>query len=235
MINRICALMLGLLLMSLVTTQAVAGSGRGDTTPEEIGEVERRLSEMGYWTRAVDARTDEVSHYALLAFQRVERRKQTGEVNPAEIEAIKTASRPKPIETGYAHVEVDLSRQVLFVVDAAGTISMVLPISSGSGKLFTSEGRTRKAVTPVGKFRVSHKIKGWRKSPLGLLYYPNYLVQGVAIHGSPQVPNYPASHGCVRIPMAAAKQLSEVTPVGTIVIVHRGAVERPQGAVIAST
>jgi lipoprotein-anchoring transpeptidase ErfK/SrfK len=52
------------------------------------------------------------------------------------------------------------------------------------------------------------------------LYYPNYIVGGIAIHGNPSVPVYPASHGCIRIPMFAAKQFSEINPVGTVVIVY---------------
>jgi lipoprotein-anchoring transpeptidase ErfK/SrfK len=131
------------------------------------------------------------------------------------------------LERNYPHLEVDLARQVLFVVDASGDVSLVLPVSSGSGKLYTSEGRTRRAVTPRGRFRVYRKVEGWRKSALGLLYYPNYLIEGVAIHGSPEIPNYPASHGCIRIPIPAAKELSDITPVGTVVIVHDGSPELP--------
>ena len=86
----------------------------------------------------------------------------------------------------------------------------------------SSEGWTRRAVTPTGRFTVSHKIAGWRKSPLGLLYYPVYFLSGIAIHGNPLVPLYPASHGCIRIPMFAAKEFSEMMPVGTTVIVHDG-------------
>jgi len=63
---------------------------------------------------------------------------------------------------------------------------------------------------------------GWRRSTLGLLYYPSCFSGGVAIHGSPSVPANPASHGCVRIPMLAARELSEMVPVGTLVIVHDG-------------
>jgi lipoprotein-anchoring transpeptidase ErfK/SrfK len=125
-----------------------------------------------------------------------------------------------PLETGYAHVEVDLSRQRLSVMDDSGSVVKTLPVSSGSGKWFTSEGRTRRAITPTGRFTVVRKIAGWRKSPLGMLYYPNYITQGVAIHGSRSVPPRPASHGCIRIPMSAAKEFFDVTPIGTVVIVH---------------
>ena len=123
-------------------------------------------------------------------------------------------------ENGYAHVEVSLKRQRLFVIDSSGRTLKTLPISSGSGKWFTSEGRRRRAITPRGRFTVYRKIAGWRTSPLGRLYYPNYITEGVAIHGSPSVPSRPASHGCIRIPMSAAKQFSEMTPVGTVVLVY---------------
>ncbi|HKV41114.1 MAG TPA: L,D-transpeptidase family protein [Blastocatellia bacterium] len=190
-------------------------------------EAELRFSQLGYWLAAVDAkvpntRLDERRRWALLAFQRVEGRNQTGRLDQAELDALCAAAAPRPRESGYAHVEVDLKRQVLFVVDANSSISLVLPISSGSGKLYTFEGRTSRAVTPRGRFTVYRKIQGYRKAPLGLIYYPCYLVEGVAIHGSPHIPNYPASHGCIRIPMITAKELSDIVPVGTVVLVYDG-------------
>lgn len=185
-------------------------------------EAEQRLSELGYWTGPVDGVFDVGSRHALIAFQKVELRSRTGKLTSDELEAIRAAKRPVALETRSPHVEVDLSRQVLFVVDSSGQVSKILPVSSGSGKPFTSEGWTRRAVTPTGRFTVSHKIAGWRKSPLGLLYYPVYILSGIAIHGNPLVPVYPASHGCIRIPMFAAKEFSEIMPVGTIVIVHDG-------------
>jgi lipoprotein-anchoring transpeptidase ErfK/SrfK len=198
-----------------------------EVAPDQISEAERRLADMGYLTGPADDRIDDRSRYGLFAFQRVELRKPTGRLTAPELQAIKAATPPRPLERNYPHLEVDLARQVLFVVDASGDVSLVLPVSSGSGKLYTSEGRTRRAVTPRGRFRVYRKVEGWRKSALGLLYYPNYLIDGVAIHGSPEIPNYPASHGCIRIPIPAARELSDITPVGTVVIVHDGSPELP--------
>jgi lipoprotein-anchoring transpeptidase ErfK/SrfK len=121
----------------------------------------------------------------------------------------------------YPRIDVDLSRQMLSVIDESGKVTKVLPISTGSGKWYVSEGERRQAITPTGHFRVYRKIPGWRKSPLGLMYYPVYIVGGVAIHGSPYVPRRPASHGCIRIPMYAAKAFYDATAVGTVVLVHR--------------
>jgi lipoprotein-anchoring transpeptidase ErfK/SrfK len=189
-------------------------------TRESIREAEEALSNLGYWTGPIDGKMDQATRDALIAFQKVEGRATTGRLNQSELSAIRSASRPSPLETGYAHIEADLDRQVLFVVDADGAVSKVLPISSGSGEEFTSEGWTRRAVTPTGRFKVYRKVEGWRKAPLGSIYYPNYFLSGVAIHGSPSVPTKPASHGCIRIPVFAAKEFSEMTPNGMVVVVH---------------
>ena len=54
------------------------------------------------------------------------------------------------------------------------------------------------AYTPTGDFVVERSIDGVREAPLGSLYRPHYFQEGWAIHGSPNVPAYPASHGCIR-------------------------------------
>jgi len=76
------------------------------------------------------------------------------------------------------------------------------------------------AYTPRGRFRIYTKLKGWKKSPLGLLYYPNYFSDGLAIHGNPSVPQSPQSHGCIRIPMSAAAEISRLLPLETIVLIY---------------
>ena len=187
---------------------------------EEIETAERRLAELGYWTGNIDGELDSSTRYAVTAFQKAEGRNRTGKLTRDEYAAILLSRPLLPRESHHAHVEVDLGRQILIRVDDEGKVSHILPISSGNGEFFTSEGYTRRAVTPVGRFTVYNKIKGWRKSPLGLLYYPNYIVGGIAIHGSLSVPMRPASHGCIRIPMFAAEEFSRLTPIGTVVVVH---------------
>jgi hypothetical protein len=60
-------------------------------------------------------------------------------------------------------------------------------------------------VTPGGTYGFYRFAKGWETGPLGSLYNPVYFNDGIAIHGAKSVPATPASHGCVRIPMAAAE------------------------------
>jgi hypothetical protein len=176
----------------------------------EVKEAEARLSEMGYGT----------SRAALIVFQKWEGRKVTGQLNRDEFDAIMGASAPSPKDSGYKHVEVDLDRQVLLLTDVNGAVERILPVSTGSDKHYSQNGMSGRAYTPRGRFRIYSKLSGWKKSPLGLLYYPNYFSDGLAIHGNPSVPQSPQSHGCIRIPMSAAAEMSKLLPVGTIVLIY---------------
>jgi lipoprotein-anchoring transpeptidase ErfK/SrfK len=53
-----------------------------------------------------------------------------------------------------------------------------------------------------------------------VLYYPTYFVRGFAIHGYPSVPAYPASHGCVRVPLWVAPRLYAMNSYGAAVYVY---------------
>ncbi|MBI1766478.1 MAG: murein L,D-transpeptidase [Acidobacteria bacterium] len=186
----------------------------------EVNEAKTLLSNLGYWLQPEATGQDASLRHALTAFQKVEGRARTGVLTNEELQLLRQAQRPKALEPTHSHIEIDLPRQVLFVVDATGAVQRILPVSTGSGALFTQGGRTRRAVTPTGRFKVRRKIAGWRKSDLGLLYYPSYIFAGVAIHGNPAVPATPASHGCIRIPIFAAKEFFELTPVATEVLIH---------------
>ena len=136
-----------------------------------------------------------------------------------ELEAIRSGESPRPRDVGYEHVEVDLDRQVLLLINQQGAVR-VLHVSTGSGKPFVSDGQTSIAYTPRGRFVVYDKTFGWEDGALGSVYYANYITGGVAIHGYESVPTRPASHGCIRIPMFAAREVSRLLQLGTIVLVY---------------
>lgn len=206
-----------LLILSLffITPSAASASTRGrkqrPLTRAELKMAKARLAEMGYGR---DTRK------ALIVFQKWEGRRITGQISRQEFDAIMNADAPKARDSGYRHVEVDLDRQVLLLTDDEGAITKILPVSTGSNKRYNEKGIRGLAYTPTGRFRIYAKISGWRKSPLGLLYYPSYFSDGLAIHGNPSVPNSPQSHGCVRIPMSAAIEISKALPVGTILLIY---------------
>jgi hypothetical protein len=191
-----------------------------DISAEERREAEQRLWSLGYWAGPVDNKFDSASRHALTAFQKVEARPRTGILTTDELDALRRATRPRARFEGYPHIEIDLTRQILFVIDESGAISRILSVSTGNEERYVDHGEVHRAHTPRGNFKVQRKIKGWRLSSLGLMYYPSYIFKGFAVHGSLFVPAYPDSHGCIRVPMYAAKELSNLMPVGLDVIVY---------------
>ena len=188
-------------------------------TRAQIKDAERRLAEMGYWTGAVDGRLDPATKSALIAFQKYEGRPITEQLSLAELEAIRSAKPPQARESGYAHIEVDIDRQVLLIVNDDSSVR-VLPTSTGSDKEYLDEGETSVAYTPRGRFLVYNKLDGWEEGRFGSAYYANFISGSVAIHGYTTVPNEPASHGCIRIPIFAAREVSNLIPLGTSVRVY---------------
>jgi len=188
-------------------------------TGAQIKEAERLLSERGYWTGPIDGILDAGTQSAVIAFQKWNGREVTGELSASELNAIRASASPRARETGYEHVEVDLDRQVLMLIKEDGDVR-VLPTSTGNNKAFTDEGQESIAYTPRGRFLVYYKETGWKSGSLGRTYYANFISGGVAIHGSRSVPSEPASHGCIRVPMFAAREVSKLLKLGTIVLVY---------------
>lgn len=224
-LHKSVAFVLALALLLLGTGETTAGPQRKRVVrrPPTLTErrlAERRLSEMGYKAGPADGVIDEATKNALVLFQKWEGRKVTGQLTRAEFDAIMDAEPPQPRDPGYAHVEVDLDKQLLLLIGSDGAVEKILPVSTGSNKQYNEKGIRGLAYTPRGRFRIYAKIAGWRKSPLGLLYYPNYFSDGLAIHGNPSVPRTPQSHGCVRIPMSAAEEISKRLPVGMILLIY---------------
>lgn len=207
------------LLLTATLSITNARQRRVSLTRAQAKEAEQRLADMGYWTGPVDGLVDPATRAALIAFQKWESRPVTGQLTSDELEAIRTGQSPKAREEGYEHVEVDLDRQVLLIVNEDGKVRM-LPVSTGNGKEFSYEGQTSIAYTPRGRFLVYEKGVGWENNVPGSMYYPNYISGGIAIHGSLNVPIQPASHGCIRIPMFAAREVSRLMKLGTIVLVY---------------
>jgi N-acetylmuramoyl-L-alanine amidase len=208
-------------IMTLAGGTALANNESGNEQRKaRVTEAETLLASLGYWIVKVDGVSDDSTRQAVIAFQKAEGLKRTGVLNEAVLEKMRTAARPTAKHAGEAHVEIDLARQILMLVDDAGQVSRVVAISTGSGEWYVSEGKRQKAFTPTGEFKITRQIKGNRKAPLGTIYYPSYFHEGWAIHGSNSIPVTPASHGCARVPRFAEKELSNMLHVGMPVFVY---------------
>src|SRR5258708_39908567 len=101
-----CLLTICLVLIS--TPSFVSAQQRGKLNRVETIEAERRLSELGYWTGAVDGLFRTATRSALIAFQKWERRPLTGRLTLDELEVIRDGSSPKIRASGYSYFVLDL-------------------------------------------------------------------------------------------------------------------------------
>jgi peptidoglycan hydrolase-like protein with peptidoglycan-binding domain len=190
----------------------------------DVQAVQERLAELGYDVGTPDGRFGGRTSYAVMAFQKMEGLSRTGDIDGELRAALATAGPPGPMVPGgpSTRVEIDLNRQVL-IFWSGGALTRILPVSSGSGEEYCVDGDCDVAVTPPGSFQIGRKAEGLEVAPLGELWWPMYFNRGIAIHGSPSVPPYPASHGCIRIPMYAAPSFYEQVGRGTaVILVGRG-------------
>jgi lipoprotein-anchoring transpeptidase ErfK/SrfK len=169
-----------------------------------VRELERRLRDLGYALRAVDAHYGLDTTEAVLAFQKVHGLPWTGRVTGRLWRTLERAVTPRPRYTRGNHIEVDKRRQLLLVI-RGGRVVLVSHVSTGAT-----------GNTPVGRWRVYRKVTGWD----WVLWYPMYFLRGFAIHGYPSVPAYPASHGCVRVPMWLAPRLYDRHQYGAVIYVY---------------
>ncbi len=88
------------------------------------------------------------------------------------------------------HAEGDLANQTLALINGS-QVYRIYPISSGKPS----------TPTVLGRYQVYYRVPGYL--PDGM-YYSSFFYRGYAIHGYDPAPDYPASHGCMRLPIIDA-------------------------------
>ena len=176
----------------------------------EVEALAGRLTELRFHLpRSGEQYAPELSD-AVIAFQKSAGLPRTGIGSGRVWRALAGATPLTPrYRTPARHIEVDKKRQILMVV-RGGRITGVLPASTGA----TDN-------TPEGSFKILWKAPT-TTTWLGpaILYRTLTFHGGFAIHGFDPVPAYPASHGCVRVPIWAADWLYEQSPVGERIFIY---------------
>ncbi len=98
------------------------------------------------------------------------------------------------------HVEVPLGQQIM-VFAKKGKPTHIFPIASGAPA----------TPTILGTYSFYRKDPGYNS--LGM-YYSSYFIRGYASHGYASVPDYPASHGCLRTFIADQPRVYNLTQIG---------------------
>jgi lipoprotein-anchoring transpeptidase ErfK/SrfK len=187
---------------SAVTSKLHEGS-RGPV----VKLLQRQLVRLAYVTTrrgTYDASTSR----AVLAYRKVNRMSRITSVNRALLSKLFTGRGGYKLRHPSAgkHVEADLSRQVIVLADH-GKPERIYPTSSGKPS----------TPTVVGTFRFYRKDPGYNAEGM---YFSSYFIRGYAIHGYASVPNYAASHGCLRVPIPVAVSIYNWIDVGDRIFVY---------------
>jgi hypothetical protein len=188
----------------------------------DVKGLQHRLGVLKYDIGTANGVFGSETRNAVMAFQKVNGLERDGVVGPKTRAKLSRPLTPTPrYKRKGISLEANLAKQVLLIY-SDGKIRLIVNISSGSGRKYTVDGVTALARTPRGYFHLQRYVSGWRKSRLGMLWRPMYFYGGFAIHGSSSVPPYPASHGCIRVPIVTQNRLlaSGLLKVGRPVYVY---------------
>ena len=179
-----------------------------------IAQVQNQLVALKFLSAGeVSGKNDYATQQAVTAFQAWEGLQRDGTAGPATRAALSTAKppAPKPVsETSGRYAQVFRAKGVaLFVQDGA----LVRAVHVSTGKTGYD--------TPSGSFAVYIKeLKHWSKQYDCWLPFASFFYEGYAFHSYPDVPAYPASHGCCRVSAPEAQWVYKFLAMGTPVYVY---------------
>jgi hypothetical protein len=170
--------------------------------------LQRALHRLGFAT-PVTGRFDSLTANAVNAFRKTNRMGGTGYASPGVYATLLRGQGAFKLRYPRAskHVEFDWSRQVLALADR-GRPYRVYHTSSGAPATPTVFGTYHFYLKTAGT-----NAKGMVNS--------SYFIRGYAIHGYASVPNYPASHGCLRVPIANAASIFNWIDIGDTIFSYR--------------
>jgi N-acetylmuramoyl-L-alanine amidase len=176
-----------------------------------VVQLQRRLATLHYDLGPIDGSFGSQTFHGVVAFQKVNGLGRDGIVGPRTWAALDRPVIPRPRRwLSASSLEVNVTRQVVYLA-RQGVVLRILDASTGKAS----------TPTPLGNFSILRRIDGWRQSPLGLMWRPNYFYRGFAVHGATSVPAYPASHGCARVTIQAMNRLWPLLRIGMPVSVYR--------------
>ena len=205
---------------------AAVGSGSGDATRA----AQQRLLDLGFWLEGADGGYGVTTRQAVMAFQKYYGLSADGVLGQETANAMTSITeRPQASAEAGTLVEIDKAKQLIFFVND-GTTEWILNTSTGSEIAYREpdqntpgEWQEGDSITRNGLHSVyRQRAEGWWEGDLGEIYRPKYFSGGEAVHGSNSIPNYPASHGCVRVSVPAMDWIwaNELMPMDVPVWVH---------------
>lgn len=205
----------------------IVSLGRGDHGPL-VEFLQIRLANAGFRPGEVDGTYGRATYQAVLAFEKLHDLERDGIFEQRDWKLLDTNPSVR-LRSEPNRIEIDLGKQLLYLVKD-DAVEVVVGISSGSGGTFVNyTGRNVTAQTPEGQYGFYMERNYNHTSYLGSMYKPYYFNGGYAIHGSPSVPGYPASHGCVRVTNDDMDFLRTELELGMTVYLYGQRTDNPRG------
>ncbi|HSJ34262.1 MAG TPA: L,D-transpeptidase family protein [Acidimicrobiia bacterium] len=216
----VAPLVAGLLVAGTLPAVAAEAGSRPDL---RVAAYQAELAAAGFYRGAIDGLSGPMTRAAVLAFEKAAGLERDGIWDSVHFRQLEEWAAPDLGRSGEPdRFEIDITNQVGYLI-RDDRLRAVFGISTGNGELYRHPaGYTARAATPRGDFTFYKYVDGLREAPLGVLYKPWYFRGGFALHGSPSVPAYPASHGCVRVTNWDADWLAKEMFVGMPVHVWEG-------------
>jgi peptidoglycan hydrolase-like protein with peptidoglycan-binding domain len=212
MIKRVIGVVMLVAAFVSFGSAASARSLSPGSSGRQVAALQGYLAADGYlpWD-AVDGSYDYRTLQAVMAFEGWSGITRDGVASDPVLRRLKRAKPPVPWSRYHGkRVEVHISQQVVLLVDANNHLVRAIHVSTGaSGK------------TPFGDYVIFRK-EVLSPDPLfnTVLPWASYFYSGYALHQYPDVPGYPASHGCVRLPAPEAHVVYAFAGFGTAVHIH---------------
>ena len=168
-----------------------------------VRALQRNLARLGYLpSTGVDGRFGMQTWQAVVALQGWSRLPRDGVVGPRTARALARGTRPVPWSTARG-MEIHIEQQVLLLV-GGGRVQRAIHVSTGAN-----------GATPLGHFRIYRRdTMSWSIPFHVWMPLAQYFNGGYALHEFASVPAYPASHGCVRVPVSDAQAVWEFGSLG---------------------
>jgi lipoprotein-anchoring transpeptidase ErfK/SrfK len=194
----ILAALLGVL-MSLVPAVALAETTYTPSS-SSTSRLQEALKDKGFYRGSVNGVYDTKTKHAVMAFRKEIGASRSYSWSNSLWDELDIYQAPYTEYDEPDRVEVNLAKQTAHLF-RDGRLVATFPVSSGNGERYFANGVWKVANTPTGNFEVYRHASGWYESSLGLgfMLSPWFFVGGIALHGSTEVPPYPASHGCIRL------------------------------------
>jgi lipoprotein-anchoring transpeptidase ErfK/SrfK len=207
----VVGLIVAIVALAALGAESAAAPSASAQGPDAVRNVQKDLARLTFLPSSqVDGKFGPRTRHAITAFQQWNGLTPDEIAGPQTLAKLRTATVPQAGNYGASRrIEIHRAKGVTLLIDRG---KVIRAIHSSAGK--------RGLETPAGSYRIQRTVlKDWSYPYRTWMPYASDFHRGYALHEG-NVPAYPASHGCVRLPPGDASDVYRFATVGTAVQVR---------------